>query len=137
MSVQGPRTLFACCSMPPSSQVMVTVTGEPLLLIAMFNVGLRTMTRKLQVVVLPLPSVATAVTVLVVSRRKMVPEGGDDVTVTELHAPVAMIDQVTGTLVLQVTMTIFDGQVMTSGQELVRHGVGTPLRIVWLSLSAT
>src|ERR1035438_6360573 len=90
MSVQGPRTLFACCSMPPSSQVMVTVTGEPLLLIAMFNVGLRTMTRKLQVVVLPLPSVATAVTVLVVSRRKMVPEGGDDVTVTELHAPVAM-----------------------------------------------
>src|ERR1035441_3464489 len=115
MSVHGPRTLSACSSVPPSSQVIVTVTGRPLPLIAMFNVGLRTMTRKLQVLVLPLPSVATTVTMLVVSRWKMVPEGGDDVTVTELHISVAVTDQPTGTLVLQVTMTIFDGQVMTGG----------------------
>src|ERR1035438_1230411 len=58
---------------------------------------------------------AVSSTMLVVSRWKMVPEGGDDVTVTELHISVAVTDQPTGTLVLQVTMTIFDGQVMTGG----------------------
>ena len=116
-SVHGPRMLSACCSMPPSAQVMVTVKGKllPLPLITMVKVGLRTMTWKLHVLVLPQPSVATTVTVLVVSRWKMVPEGGVDVTVTELHVSVAVTDQVTGTLVRQVMTTIFDGQVITGG----------------------
>src|SRR5262249_46659225 len=43
-------------------------------------------------------------------RLKNVPEGGEDVTVTELHASVAVMDQVTEMLVLHVRTIMFDGQ---------------------------
>ena len=81
----------------------------------MVMVGRRTMTWKLQLFVLPQLSVAVAVTVLVVSRLKKVPDGGDEVTMTELHVSVAVTDQLTVTLVAQVRTRMFDGQVMPGG----------------------
>ena len=112
-SVHGPRTLLACCSMPPSTQVMVIVPGVPPS--AMLRVGRRTTTRKLQLLVLPQASVATAVTRLVVSRLKKLPEGGVEVTVTELQVSVAVTDQLTGTLVLHVMTRMLLGHVIVGG----------------------
>src|SRR5437867_12759915 len=91
---------------------MMTLVGGMPLPMPMDRVGLRTMTRKLQLLVLPQPSVATAVTVLVVPRLNKLPEAGVEVTVTEVQASVAMIDQLTGTLELQVITRMFEGQVI-------------------------
>ena len=81
----------------------------------MFSVGLRRITRKVQLLVLPQASVATAVTRFVVSRWKLVPEGGVVVTVTALQVSVAITVQVTGTFVPQVMTTMFEGHMITGG----------------------
>src|SRR5437867_3483400 len=96
--------------MPPSGQVIITalVPGA----IAMVRLGLRTVTVKVQPLVLPQASVAMAVTVLVESRLKKVPEGGVDVMVTELQVSVAVTDQKTWILVLHVSMRMFEGHVI-------------------------
>src|SRR5437763_688857 len=95
----------------------------------MLRVGLRTMTRKLQLLVLPQASVATAVTVLVVSRMKRLPEAGVDVTVTELHVSVAPMDQMAMTVIaapqgipfvavfITVTVTLVQQQVLVSDDD--------------------
>jgi len=85
---------------------------------AISNSGEITITRKLQLFVLPQASLATAVTTFVVSRWNTVPEGGVDMTVTELQRSVASTVQLTGTLVVHVTTTMFDGHVIAGGTVL-------------------
>jgi len=109
-SVHGPKTFVASWRMPPSAQESTTAFVPPAR--TMFNVGRRTITRKLQLLVLPQASVATTRTVLVVSRLKLAPDGGDDVTVTELQASVADNDHMMGVLVLQVRKMILVGQII-------------------------
>src|SRR5215831_8185256 len=78
--------------------------------------GRRTATVNEQVLVLPQPSVAMAMTVLVVFGRNNEPDGGDDVTVTLLQASVAMIDHVIMVaFVSHVSTTILLGQMIDGG----------------------
>src|SRR5262245_60254094 len=81
----------------------------------MLRVGRSTITWKLQLFVLPQASVATTLTTFVVFRLKRLPEGGEEVTVTDVHASVAMIDQLTGTLLQQVITVMLDGQIIVGG----------------------
>ena len=94
--------------MPPSAQLITTALVPPAM--PTDKNGFRTMTWNTQRLVFPQASVAVATTVLVVSRLKTVPDGGEEVTVTELHESVADRDQVTARLVLHVSTTIFEGQ---------------------------
>jgi hypothetical protein len=65
--------------------------------------------------VLPHASLATHKTVLVVLAWNAVPDGGDEVTVTLLQVSVAVTDQVTMMLLVQVVTTMFVGQTMLGG----------------------
>ena len=79
-----------------------------------------TVTVKLQLLVLPLQSVATQLTGVVVPGAKRLPEGGLHTTVTLLpqQGLLAVGAQYTGTLVQAVT-TMLLGQAMTSEHGLV------------------
>ena len=109
--VHGPSMLVASSSVPQFvTQVMTTLVGGVPSPTPILRVGRRTITWKLQLLVLPQASVAVATTVLVLFRLKRLPEGGEEVTVTDVHASVAIMDQVTETLLQQVITVMLDGQ---------------------------
>src|SRR5436190_5340699 len=120
-STYGPMTLVDTCRMP-----LVQVNTTLLVVIGLIKIGprigRRTATVKLQELMLPQSSRAVAMTVLVVFGRNNEPDGGEEVTVTLLHASVAMIDH--------VTMVAFESHVSTT--MLLGHVIvgGTVSRLV-------
>src|SRR5262245_47134824 len=104
--------LAADCSVP-SVHVIVTVPGPGVMV--RVRTGRCTITRKLQVLVLPQSSVAVTWTVFV-PHGNAVPDGGEETTVTlVLQLSLVITDQTMIGFVTQVVTTMFDGQVIIGG----------------------
>ena len=120
-SVHGPNNVSDSCRMPAVHDIL-TVRGAPAGAMVSFRTGRCRITWNVQLLVRPHSSVATAMTVFVVSPLKKEPEGGDEITVTELQLLVADRDQLT--LVPQ------DVRTMSPGQTIVGRLVQSQMLVI-------
>src|SRR5262245_15679078 len=114
-STYVPVTMSECCRMPSAQWMTMAVFVLVRLIVSEPRTGRTTVTVKLQDDRLLQTSRAWTLTVLVVFGRKNVPFVGEEVMVTLLHRSVALRNQKTWTLVLQVVTVMLVAQVSVGG----------------------